>query len=294
MQNESFSTRKATLNFSHQFSIHKNKISLADPHYSQNLHWHDFFELEMVLEGEAVHVLNGVSYHVQPGSLYLLTPADLHTLIATPNADPNAELTVLNLSFLNSIVSDTSFTEVQTLPPPLTATAKDKDFDDLLYLMQMMFEAKWKRGPYTDDVLRHLFLSFIFRFLRLYRLQSNTEKQADMEIHGNRELMYIQNAIAYIRYNFRDPDISIKKIAAEVCLSSNYFGIIFKKHMGETCLSYLKKQRMNFANALLQNSNLTIAEIAEKCGYSNVPYFISDFRNTYGMPPRKHRDAGKK
>ena len=60
--------------------------------------------------------------------------------------------------------------------------------------------------------------------------------------------------------------------------------------MKENCLSYIKKMRLSFATVLLQNSELTIAEISEKCGYSNIPYFISDFRATYGMPPKKHRN----
>ncbi|MBQ8717951.1 MAG: helix-turn-helix transcriptional regulator, partial [Clostridia bacterium] len=137
----------------------------------------------------------------------------------------------------------------------------------------------------------HLFLTVIFRFLQTYHLQHNSTYETELNTKLKREMTYIRNAVAYIRYNFRDPNISITKIAAAVCLSPNYFGTIFKKHMGETCLSYIKKLRLSFATVLLQNSALTIAEISDKCGYSNVPYFISDFRMAYGMPPKKHRDS---
>lgn len=291
MQN-SYTTRKAKLTKIHQFAIHKNQVDLSDPQYTETVHWHDFFELELVLSGEAIHVLNGTSYQVRPGSLYLLTPADLHTLIPMPNTKDTI-FTVLNIAFLDTVVSDTSFVEINTLLPPLTAEATGADLEDFFYMAQNMLDVKQARGPHFDDILCHLFLTFIFKFLRLYHLQHATADTQESEQCTNRELVYIQNAISYIRYNFRDPSISIVKIAAAVCLSPNYFGTIFKKHMGETCLSYIKKQRMTFATVLLQNSELTIAEISEKCGYINVPYFISDFRITYGMPPKKYRDNKK-
>ena len=291
MKNSGLSTRMVTLpRKDRSLSVCENVVDLSTPHYTQSVHWHDFFELEMVLSGSATHLLNGKSYRIQPGSLYLLTPADLHTLLPDPDSEDTV-MTLLNISFTDTLVAGTPFIEVQTLPPPITAEASGKELEHFLNLMSLMRETQRQQGPQVDNAMRHLFFAFVYKFLRLYQLQHTDIERKEPDATVNRELSYIRNAIAYIRYNFRDPNISITKIAAAVCLSPNYFGTIFKKHMGETCLSYIKKLRLSFATVLLQNSALTIAEISDKCGYSNVPYFISDFRMAYGMPPKKHRDS---
>ncbi len=293
MSKSQYTTRLVTLGHAKQIEIHRHVVNLSTPRYTQTVHWHDFFELELILSGQAIHLLNGKPYPVRAGNLYLLTPADLHTLLPDPAADDPC-IEVFNIAFSDTIVSETSFVEVQTLPPPLTAEALGDDFTELVQLSERLYSDRKSTAPHNEDIRRHLFLAFIFHFLQLYHIQHTTDLTKVPETRADRELTYIRNAIAYIRYNFRDPDISVAQIAKAVCLSPNYFGTIFKKHIGETCLSYIKKMRMSFAVVLLQNSGLTVAEISERCGYANVPYFISDFREIHGISPKKHRDLYQK
>lgn len=292
MSHIEYTTRMVKMGHERHIWIGQNTVDLSAPKYVETVHWHDFFELELLLEGRAIHVLNGVRYPVKVGSLYLLTPADLHTLIPDPSCE-SSEITTLNIAFSDTLVSETSFVEVQTLPPPLTAEAEGADLEDCMNMAQRLLAERNAQGPHAKEILHHTLLTFIFKFLRLYHIQHAQTEQEAAGTMADRELAYIRNAIAYIRYNFRDPTISIAKISSAVCLSQNYFGTIFKKHMKENCLSYIKTMRLNFATVLLQSSNLTIAEISEKCGYSNVPYFISDFRAAYGMPPKRYRDHKK-
>ena len=203
-------------------------------------------------------------------------------------------MTILNISFMDSVVSETSFVEVQTLPFPLTAEATGEDLESFFSLERHIQAARRAKGSHCDDILLHLFFVFIFKFLRLSRLQHETDRPVDADdAHQDKETAYIQKAIAYIRYNFRNPAISTATVAEAVYLSPNYFGTVFKKQIGMTCLSYIKKQRMNFAVVLLSSSSLTISEISEKCGYSSSPYFISDFHSTFGIPPKRYRELAR-
>lgn len=281
-----FTTRMVSFADENSVRIFRNRIDLADPKYTTMLHWHDFFELEMVMEGNAIHLLNGVSYPVGPGSLYMVTPADLHTLIPDPNA-ASSKLTVLNISFQDTVFPESSFVEVQTLPPPLIATASGKDMEDFLVYYQTIVNVKAGKGVYASEIISHLCFAFVFDFLRLYHKQH--EDVATPGVQLDRESVYIRNAIAYIRYNFRDPNISCVSISKAICLSPNYFGTLFKKHFGKTCMSYIKTQRMNFAKVLLSSTLLTVNEIAEKCGYSSTPYFITDFHATFGVSPKQFK-----
>jgi len=60
--------------------------------------------------------------------------------------------------------------------------------------------------------------------------------------------------------------------------------------LSETPQAYILRVRMNKAKYLLQNyRDITIAEVADKCGYSQVPNFTRAFSRYYGMTPSDAR-----
>ncbi len=289
MKNSDYGVRMVKLSDSHRFTIHKNTVDLSQEKYTKTVHWHDFYELEMILSGNAIHCLNGQNMRLQPGSIYLLTPTDLHTLLPDPDAESSA-ITVFNLSFLSSLLSPSEILTEGVFLSTVTDTLSAKDFEWFSQLSNNMMLLKKEKGPYFDGILYHQVIIFLLSLLRLSKIQRENEQvNGEQEAFHSRELNYIQNAVSFIRYNFRDPELSVTKIAETVHLSPNYLGVIFKKHIGESLLSYVKKLRMNFAISLLQNSELTIVEIAEKCGYSSSPYFISDFKSVHGISPQRSR-----
>ena len=46
------------------------------------LHWHDYFEMEFVYDGCGTQIVNAKTIPMSRGSVYLLTPLDFHTVIA--------------------------------------------------------------------------------------------------------------------------------------------------------------------------------------------------------------------
>lgn len=69
----------------------------------------------------------------------------------------------------------------------------------------------------------------------------------------------------------------------------NDFYELFKKEMNLTPRQYMVMLRMDHAGNLLRHSQLTIEEIAEKCGYADRFHFSKAFRNCYGIPPAEFR-----
>lgn len=45
-----------------------------------DVHWHDYYELALVVRGEADHEVNGETRTIGPGSAFLLSPADFHAI----------------------------------------------------------------------------------------------------------------------------------------------------------------------------------------------------------------------
>nr|WP_084370032.1 AraC family ligand binding domain-containing protein [Microbispora sp. ATCC PTA-5024] len=48
--------------------------------HTVDVHWHDHYELCLVVSGEAEHVVNGVARPIGRGSAFLLSPADFHAI----------------------------------------------------------------------------------------------------------------------------------------------------------------------------------------------------------------------
>ena len=64
----------------------------------------------------------------------------------------------------------------------------------------------------------------------------------------------------------------------------------FVKRFGMPPHRWLRKLRLERARELLISTGLPIAAIAEQCGFHNPQYFMTLFRESYGLPPGKFRE----
>ena len=67
----------------------------------------------------------------------------------------------------------------------------------------------------------------------------------------------------------------------------------FKNEYGITIMDYVMKKRMEKARRLLLNSELSIREVAEECGFSDNEYFSRCFKETHGKSPTSWKKQEK-
>lgn len=92
----------------------------------------------------------------------------------------------------------------------------------------------------------------------------------------------------YIYQHFAE-DLSLETLADKVYLSSGYLSFIFKKETGMNLNRYIRVVRMEKAKELLCTTNMKVAQVSEKVGFSNVSYFCRSFREYYGSSPESYR-----
>lgn len=100
----------------------------------------------------------------------------------------------------------------------------------------------------------------------------------------------IQQALAYIQEHLSD-EISLEAIASHLGISPYYFSHLFKQSMGIAPYQYVLQQRVEYARQLLEQSQLSIAEIALECGFASQPHLTNHFRNLVGMSPKAYRES---
>lgn len=94
---------------------------------------------------------------------------------------------------------------------------------------------------------------------------------------------------ALVGEKFQDPNLSQQSIASSVKLTSAYVGKLFKDQCGTTVTEYINVVRLAHARQLLLQTDDTIAEIMDRCGYSNQSYFFRLFKGKFGSTPKEYR-----
>lgn len=82
---------------------------------------------------------------------------------------------------------------------------------------------------------------------------------------------------------------SIDGISEEFHVSKSHLQKSYKSYFGSSIIDDLIHMRMNMAKNLLEETELSIREIAEKCGYSSYLYFTRQFKKFEGITPSAYR-----
>lgn len=87
-----------------------------------------------------------------------------------------------------------------------------------------------------------------------------------------------------------DKDISLNSVAEHFSISSSHLSKMFKDSTGTNFSAFVTEQKLLKArDLLLQDKTLKIADVANSLGYYNLPYFISIFKEKYGITPANFR-----
>lgn len=105
---------------------------------------------------------------------------------------------------------------------------------------------------------------------------------------GHREVEAVKR---YIAAHYGD-EMSVERLSELVYMAPSYLSSVFKKETGQNLNRFIKSVRMEKAKELLEQTMMKIVDISTACGYPNVSYFCSSFREYYGISPQKFRESG--
>ena len=91
-----------------------------------------------------------------------------------------------------------------------------------------------------------------------------------------------------------EKDWNIDSITRRMGLSKTHFHRIYKEFYGSSCKDDIICSRLEKVRWMLDNTTLTIVQIAEECGYSNNSHLIRQFTGRTGMTPSAYRKRNNK
>jgi two-component system response regulator YesN len=98
----------------------------------------------------------------------------------------------------------------------------------------------------------------------------------------------IKRVMDYIRANY-SKELSLKCLAYDFNINTNYLGRLFKEELGEYFTDYLNKIRIEKAKELLSKTNKSTREISTIVGYTDPNYFYSLFKKYTGVSPSEFK-----
>ena len=97
-----------------------------------------------------------------------------------------------------------------------------------------------------------------------------------------------RNAAEYLDMNYVH-DISVDEVADALGVSRSFLSRCFKEVHGMTILEYLLGVRMKKALSLLDETDMSVNEIAARVGFNNANYFFRKFKEEFGCTPSQYR-----
>ena len=233
------------------------------------LHWHDCFEIELVLSGTAVQSLNGITQTLRPGDIYLLNPTDFHSV-------KNNDAEVFNIMFSESLLDDDLLQKILSVEKNLIFHLDDKEFRYAVSLISQMVDEFDHTSQYSETYIKNLLECLFIILLRKYDFEF--EGSTDKNVSG------VRKAILFMHSHFREnPSMAT---AADISgFNMNYFSSLFHKVTGKTYKEYLNDLKLEYAKKLVLSGNLSISDICFASGFNSLPNFLKNFKVRYGTSP---------
>lgn len=123
--------------------------------------------------------------------------------------------------------------------------------------------------------------------------------EAARQVGGNGKMRAVHNKYAHYRQRIMEITLYIRdnpqlrhplnEMAERANLSPNFFCKVFRELTGETLVAYANRIKINYVKMQLIDSEKTVGEIAEDCGFGDPNYLYTLFRKETGHTPMDYR-----
>lgn len=256
------------------YAVHLNEFSMMP-------HTHNRCEIMYITSGECKITVEKNIYILKERQFIFLNQNVLHCL----TIEKNVPCTILNLEFAcNPRGNGVNVDELgynSTIFKKFLQAKKDiilaTDDNKMGYALKDLIGELNNRNNSDDYLLNLLFSRMMIEIAKCSIINHN--------FTGS---IHLEKSINYIKDNIFD-NLSVKQVANHVGITPAYLKTLFSKNMGCGIVSYINKQKMDYASFLLKNSNISVIDIAIKLGYNSRQHFSYLFNKHFGISPKYFR-----
>lgn len=250
------------------------------------VHWHDELEIIYVKSGFLTVNISGENYIGKPGDAFVVSPGNLHFMGSqTGTVDYFTFLFPLKyIAFRSDDMLDDKLIEPLNsghlmISPEIKDTVKEQ-CEQLARVYAA--EIDKSESKITSQIRKKIILlQFIHELWKKgFIVENDTTGRNTVE----------KEMVSYIQQNYMGK-ILLREFGEQFHLSEKYISRYFKEHFHITLSQYVTYLRLEHAKQMLQETDISVTEVAMQSGYQNISYFIRSFKKTYGVSPLKYRKS---
>ncbi len=253
-------------------NINEFSVSCNFVREKYRVHQHEYYELELILDGEAVHNINGESTSLSKGDVVFITPMDRHGF-------ENCLFRTITLHFSTTYLSPMF---KKSLP-----LSENKIFRGVNHLTKSYFDIAHKIFMDENTNNKDVKIKNLVELILLELMPDIFVENEAVMRGGDR----VSEAIGFINVNFAK-EITLTSIENMYGLSPSYFSRAFKKRVGKSFVNYVAEKRIEYAKKLLLSGERVI-DACYECGFTSERNFTRRFREICGVSPTEYVKSKK-
>lgn len=252
----------------------------TEAHNMYTFHNHNTYEIYYLYSGTRRYIINNKIYDLKAGDIALIDKFNPH-LTKKLQGDAH-ERFVMNIDekTINNL-GENSDKFLEMMGNRLISIPETKR-QRVNRLFSDMYKVSMDENSFSNQLLQNYTYEL---FALIHNIIYNNEYEDAVEFYGKD----IDSAITYIFNNYKEK-ITLEQVADIVNMNTSYFSRYFKKVTGTGFSKYLTALRIKEASALLDNTDMSISEIAEKSGFDTLQHFCNTFKKTKGISANEYRN----
>ena len=147
----------------------------------------------------------------------------------------------------------------------------------MVTLIRMVFDEMRNKREYYRDCVSGITCSLVFEIARF-------NGRGMGQSCGKNNSLQLENAIAYVENNYSG-NFKIADLARECHMSETHFRRVFQEKMNMTPVEYVNFVRIKKACELIDKTDISMEDVAEKVGFITPSTFNRNFRRIIGTSP---------
>lgn len=266
-------------------------MRIFEPQVMAKPHWHGHIEANYSLHHTMDYDVDNEAIHVPEGRLTIFwagIPHRLNAVTPTDSQPPrlcNIYLPLDTFLMMNHIMP----MQVALLGGGMLVLPPELCSEDMV----RRWYADYRSGDFERTEVLKMELNALFR--RAFIQEPQFLRQPRNDAQGDRALSsaHIRHVIAMVRMVLENLDKPLRNadVTAVTGLHENYALSIFTRIMQVPLKQFILRMRLMRARALLVESALAIATVAEASGFTSISQFYHQFKAAYGTSPNAVRSS---
>lgn len=283
------------------------RVSEAVRHHRfimRSRHVHETIELHFNIEGQRLMFVDRETYSLSPHSAIVVNHNLIHRTSTAPGFPPDHHNFILQLdrSRFDQILRVAGLRSFDDFGERFNgvATFNESEWQLILSVISefkaMCEEDKMGAAVSMEDAHAFLYLQALELasiFAKARRRLLHTELEANQKAVPETVVktgvhQKVHEVALYLQTHIHE-SVSLEELAQRFFMSRSYLTRSFRNITGFSVVEYMTYIRIQKAQQLLRESDRSITEIADLCGFGNITYFEKVFKEATGQTPVQYR-----